>query len=72
MSEEKFMGMTLEEFEARIMEASKRGGRVPDRIIGVKAHNLLKKIHEIEPEWNSWQFEMEIQLKAMKLGIKYE
>lgn len=72
MSNDKSGALTLEMIENAAKRLSEIGGATSDRIISLKAHNILMQIRKIKPNWDSWTYESEIYLKAMSLGIKYE
>lgn len=40
-----------------------------NRIVSLKHFALLKKIRDVEPDWDDWEFSAQIDLKARELGV---
>jgi hypothetical protein len=55
--------------EAIERAANQSGSDAPMRLISVRANNMLKRIHQKEPGWDSWTVEAEIWWKARRFGI---
>lgn len=73
MSAEKCGGpITLEMVELAANKIAETSGKVPQRIISVRADRILRKIHHKAPGWDSWTVEAEIWWKARSMGITEE
>jgi hypothetical protein len=69
MSDIKCGVLTQEMVESAAARAAEQGYRLPMRIVSPKSFRILKKIHAKFPDWDGWQVEGEIWVKARKLGI---
>lgn len=61
--------LTQEMIRQAAERAAARAGQPSERVISVKAHEMLKKIHTREPGWDSWHVSGEIWYKAYKMGL---
>lgn len=62
--------LTPDDLQNLVEFESARGGRPVQRIISVRAWNLLGEIQRIEPGWENFTCDYDVYFKANELGIK--